>query len=57
MLVETLVAEPAVAGIDEGVVGGLAWPTEVRSDLVYVAPMVERPGDKFRPVVHPDLVR
>ncbi len=41
----------------DSVVGELSRPAEVQRDTADLGPMVERPRDKFRAVVHPDLGR
>jgi len=53
--VQAFVAQPAIEAFDEGVVGRLSRPAEVQRDAVDVGPVIERPGDKFRAIVHPDL--
>ena len=55
--VETLVAQPSVEALNERVVDGLAWSTEVERDAVGVRPLVERVGDELGAVVDGDGLR
>ncbi len=54
MGVEALVAETAVEGLDERVVGRLARPREIQCDLLLVGPAIHRQRREFRPVVRLD---
>ena len=53
--VKAFVAQSAIEAFNEGIVGRLSGPAEVQRDAVDIGPMVERPRDKFRAIVHPDL--
>ena len=53
--VQAFIAQPAIEAFNKGVVGGLSRPAKVQRDAVDIGPVVERPRDKFRAIVHPDL--
>lgn len=57
MRVQAFVAQPIIDGFYERVVSGLSGPTEVQVHPVDVRPVIKRPGDELRPIVHPDLPR
>jgi hypothetical protein len=57
MRVQAFVAQPAIEGFHERVVRGLPGPAEVQGYPVDVCPVIERPGDELRAIVHPDLCR
>jgi hypothetical protein len=57
MRVQAFVAQPAVEGLYERVVRGLPGTAEVQGHPVDICPVIKRPGDELRPVVHPDLCR
>ena len=56
MRFQALVAEVAVEGLNEGIVGRLARPDEVQRHPIDVGPMIKRPGDKFRAIAHWEAV-
>ena len=53
--VKAFVAQSAIEAFNEGIVGRLSGPAEVQRDAVDIGPMVERPIDKFRAIVHTDI--
>ena len=52
--VEAFVAQSAVEGLHECVVGRLAGPAEVDGDAVLVSPAVERLSDELWSIIDPD---
>src|SRR3989304_115382 len=57
VLVQALVAQPAVEALDEGVLHGLARLDEAQRDPLLVGPLVERFARQLGPVVQHDLLR
>jgi hypothetical protein len=51
VLVETLVAQPAVETLDQRVFNGLPWPNEVELDAAPVGPLVEGLRDEWSTVI------
>jgi len=57
MLVQALVAKPAVEWFAHRVIRGLSWPAEVELHAGEGCPPIQAPRDKFRTVVDPDRLR
>src|SRR5512137_2990385 len=51
MLVQALLAQPAVEALDEGVLDRLARLDELQLNAALVGPLIEYAAGKFRPVV------
>ena len=56
-LSEALLAEAAVEGFNERVVGRFARPTEGQFDVMPMRPFIKYPGNAFRPLSHIDDLR
>jgi len=57
VLVETLVAEPAVEALDVGILVWLAELDEVQPDALRVGPRIERSAGELGPIVRDALCR
>lgn len=57
MRVQVFIAQPTIEGLHERVVRGLPGPAKVQGHPVDLCPVIKRPGDELRPVVHPDRCR
>ncbi len=57
MLIEAFLPEPAVEGLDIGVVGRLPRTREVQRDVVPIGPEIDVFRDELRPLVNPDRPR
>lgn len=55
--VEAFVPEPAVEGLDVGVLDGLAWLDEAQADAGALRPFEHRPAGAFGSIVEDDLLR
>ena len=40
--VQALIPQTPVEGLDQGIAGRLAWPAEVKRDLMQIGPLIQR---------------
>ncbi|MBG6203045.1 hypothetical protein IWQ48_004202 [Labrenzia sp. EL_13] len=52
--IQALGPEPAVEGLNEGVVRRFSRPGEVKRDASSIGPQIEIPGDELRALIDPD---
>jgi hypothetical protein len=55
MRVQALFPEPTAEGLNKRIVCGLPGARELQRHLVHISSLVERPGEKLRAIVHPEL--
>ena len=56
MAIQTLITEPSLETLDEGVLDGFAWLDEAQPHSALIGPLIERLPCQLRAIVQDDLV-